>query len=142
VSELADDAEQPGVDDLMQAIRAIKVDQFLITTVSTLASLAYSKLEEGELEQAKTAIEAIRALLPLVEPTLGPDAAPIRDALARLQLEYARVAAQPGEGAAEPAAPSGAQTGEGGADAPEPSAAEPGQPGPAQRSGRLWIPGQ
>ena len=77
----------------MQAIRAIKVGQFLITTVSTLASLAYSKLEEGELEQAKAAIEAIRALLPVLEGQVEADL--LRDfgqALANLQIAYADAA--------------------------------------------------
>ena len=77
----------------MQAIREIKVGQFLLTTVSTLASLAYGKLEQGELEQAKAAIEAIRALLPVLEGQV--EAGMLRDfgqALANLQVAYADAA--------------------------------------------------
>jgi hypothetical protein len=93
VSGLAEDHEQPGLDDLIQAIREIEVGQFLLTTVSTLASLAYAKLERGELEQAKAAIEAIRALLPVLEGQVEADL--LRDfgrALANLQVAYADAA--------------------------------------------------
>ena len=96
MSGLADDPKQPDMEDLMQAIREIEVGQFLLTTVSTLASLAYGKLEQGELEQAKAAIEAIRALLPALE---GQVEAPLlRDfgqALANLQVAYADAASGP-----------------------------------------------
>ena len=91
---MADEApEQPGLDDLMQAMREIRVDQFLLTTVSTLASLAYGKLEQAELEQAQAAIDAIRALLPVLEGQVEADL--LRDfgqALANLQVAYADAA--------------------------------------------------
>ena len=77
----------------MAAIREIKVGQFLLTNVSTLTSLAYGKLEEGEFEQAKVAIEAIRALLPVLEGQVDADL--LRDfgqALANLQVAYADAA--------------------------------------------------
>ena len=93
MSELADEPQGPGMEDLMQAIREIKVGQFLLTTVSTLASLAYGKLEQGELEQAKAAIEAIRVLLPVLEGQVEADL--LRDfsqALANLQIAYADAA--------------------------------------------------
>ena len=93
MSGLADDPKQPDMEDLMQAIREIEVGQFLLTTVSTLASLAYGKLDRGELEQAKAAIEAIRALLPALEGQV--DGALLRDfgqALANLQVAYADAA--------------------------------------------------
>ncbi len=92
MNELAED-QQPGLDELMQAIREIEVGQFLLTTVSTLASLAYGKLDQRELEQAKAAIEAIRALLPVLEGQVEGDLA--RDfgqALANLQVAYADAA--------------------------------------------------
>ena len=99
MSELAEDAGQPGLDDLMQAFREIEVGQFLLTTVSTMASLAYGKLEQGELEQAKAAIEAIRALLPVLEGQVEADL--LRDfgqALANLQVAYADAASGPPSG--------------------------------------------
>jgi hypothetical protein len=97
VSGLADE-QQPEMDDLIQAIKEIKVDQFLLSTISTLASLAYGKLEQRELEQARVAIEAIRALLPLlvgqVEEELRRD---FERALANLQVAYADAASGPSD---------------------------------------------
>ena len=96
---LGEAPQQPEMDDLMQAIREIKVGQFLLTTVSTLASLAYAKLEQGELEQVKAAIEAIRVLLPVLEGQVEADL--LRDfgqALANLQIAYADAASAASSG--------------------------------------------
>ena len=93
MSELAEDPGQPGMEELMAAIREIGVGQFLLTTVSTLASLAYGKLEQGELEQAKVAIDAIQALLPVLDGQAEADL--LRDfgqALANLKVAYADAA--------------------------------------------------
>jgi hypothetical protein len=51
-----------------------------------VASLAFAKLEGGELGQAKTAIDALAALLPLVE---GEPARDLQGALTNLQVAYA-----------------------------------------------------
>ena len=72
-----------------------------------------------------------------VEATLGPDARQIRDALSQLQLAYARLSGGQPEGAEGPAAPPAP----GEEAAPEEGEGASGA-GPAQRSGRLWIPGQ
>jgi hypothetical protein len=83
------------MDDLMNAIRDIKVGQFLLSTVSTLASLAYGKLEQGDSGEAKAAIESIQALLPVLE---GQVEEPIRRdfeaALANLKVAYADAVAR------------------------------------------------
>src|SRR5213079_1045394 len=73
---LADAEEQgePTVDDLIEAIRGIRVGQFLLSTVSTLASLAYGKLDSGDLEEARVAIDAFRTLIPLLEGQIESDA--------------------------------------------------------------------
>jgi hypothetical protein len=78
------------MDDLMEAIRQIEVGQFLLSTVSTMASLAYGKLESGDLGQTKVAIDAIEALLPVLEGQV--EEAMLRDfhsALANLKVAYA-----------------------------------------------------
>ena len=77
-------------NDLFEQIREFDVQQFLVATASTLASLAFAKLEGTELEQAKTAIDAVTALLPLVEGDLAGD---LRAAVANLQVAYASAAA-------------------------------------------------
>ena len=76
--------------DLFEQIRDFDVQQFLVATASTLASLAFAKLEGKELAQAKTAIDAVAALLPFVEGELAGD---LRSALANLQVAYASAAA-------------------------------------------------
>lgn len=111
----------------------IRVEDILVQTVVSLLNLAARKAgltgaeEEPDFEQVRQAIDATKALLPLVEPGLGPDAKQVRDALSQLQLAYARSGATP-----PPGAPG---TGE---QAP----GEGQQPGPATSSGRLWVPGQ
>jgi hypothetical protein len=94
VSALADDApREPTIEDLAAALRQIEVGQFLLSTVSTLASLGFGKIEQGELPQAKAAIDAIGALLPVLEGQV--DEALRKDferALANLRVAYADAA--------------------------------------------------
>jgi hypothetical protein len=120
-----------------QQLKQIRVDDVLVQTVLSLinlgslrAGLVPGNEAEADPEQLHQAIEGVRALLPLVEPALGPEARQIREAVSRLQMEYARLA---GGGAAEPAEQPGAE-----GEQPEP---QPEGPGPAQTSGRLWVPG-
>jgi hypothetical protein len=83
-------ADEPSMEDLADAIRQLEVGQFLLSMVSTLASLAFGKLEQGDLGQAKAAIDAIAALLPVMNGQV--DEALVRDlerALANLQVAYA-----------------------------------------------------
>jgi hypothetical protein len=90
------DEAEPTPEDLVEAIRKIEVGQFLLTSVSTLASLAFAKIEQGELGQAKTGIDAIQALLPLLQGEV--DEGLLRDferALTNLQLAYAGAAEKP-----------------------------------------------
>lgn len=132
---------QPTDEELAAAYEAqlkqIRVEDVLIQTLVSLLNLGGRKAglapgTEGERdpEQVRQAIEGVRALLPIVEPLLGPDAAQIREALSQLQLAYTRIAG----GQAPPA--------EGGEPAPEAPQPEAEGPGPAQSSGRLWVPGQ
>ena len=130
---------QPSEEEiaaLEAELERLTVDDVLLQTVVTLLNLGARKagLAEGataDMPQVKEAIDAARALLPILEPRHGEQLAPVRDALSRLQMAYVQQSG--GEHpAAEPAA-----------EAEEP-AGEPaeGAPGPAQRSGRLWVPGQ
>jgi hypothetical protein len=114
----------------------IRVDDVLIQTVVSLLNLGARRAgltgepdaEGPDWEQVRLAIEGTRALLPLVEPTLGPDAKQVRDALSQLQLAFARSGAKasaPAPSATDPATPP-----------------KPGDPDSAVSSGRLWVPGQ
>ena len=128
----------------------ITVDDVLLQTIVSLLNLGARKAGLGaspgegpppDLEQVRQAIEGARALLPLVEARHGDKLGPVRDTLSRLQMLYAQAAGQappPGE---EPAAPEPAASQEPAAE-PDAEAPRTGEPGPAQRSGRLWVPGQ
>ena len=104
-----------------------------------------------DLEQARDAIDGVRALLGVLERRLSKELGPLRDALSQLQIAYAREA-QGGAGAATSeaarAAPGGAADGRHGQDKPAAKPGAPGaeeasrRPGPAESSGRLWVPGE
>ncbi len=91
---------------------------------------------ERDLEQVRDAIDAVRGLMPVIERRAPQEARPLRDALSQLQMAYAREAQAPAPGPAPPQAPP-----QGAPAAPQPGAAK-GGPGPAESSGRLWVPGR
>lgn len=137
--------EPEFTEEELRAIEAemqrISVDDVLLQTIVTLLNLGARKgglgagaagpgtpAPEPDLAQVHQAIEGARVLLPLIEARHTEQVGPIRDALARLQMHYAQ---RTGAQAAQPQQP------------PAPAGpAEPEGPGPAQRTGRLWIPGQ
>lgn len=100
-----------------------------------------------DLEQVRDAIDGARALLEILARRIPQELGPLRDALSRLQMAYAREmqpgtppaagAASGGTPAAAPGAPPPAAEGQAGAAKEGP----PG-PGPAESSGRLWVPGR
>ena len=150
-----DQSREPSEEELRaayeQQLKQIRVEDVLVQTVLSLinlgslrAGLVPGNESEADPQQLREAIDAVRALLPQVEPVLGPDARQIRDAVSRLQMEYARLAGAGGAEVPEDRpAPEGAGAGEGEA-APEGTQgpSEPEGPGPAQSSGRLWVPGR
>jgi hypothetical protein len=83
--------EEPEVDmeQLAEQLASFSVEQFLISAASTIASLAYAKLERDDLPQAKKAIDALAVLAPLLEGDLAAD---LGQALTRLQVAYAEAA--------------------------------------------------
>ncbi len=144
---------QPTEEELRAAyeaeVKKIRVEQVLLEHVVSLVNLGMRRTglspgteDERDVEQVRLAIETIRAVLPLVERSSPQHVGPIRDALSQLQLAFVRIGGSPGGG--EGAGPTRPQ-----ADQPQ-AAEEPGskqppkadEPGPAQRSGKLWIPGQ
>jgi hypothetical protein len=108
-------------EQLAEQIRQLRIQDILLSTVTTLGQLAYVKVEAKELDQAKLAIDAIAALLPTLEGTL--DDALLRDfrqLLANLRLSFANAVSASGS---EPQAPP--------ATAPTaPTAPKPGESGP------------
>ncbi len=83
------------VRHLEEELKKLKVSDLLVQTLYTLSSLGYRKLseEDRDLEQARLSIEALRALLPVLEGSIGDDV--VRDfkqVTANLQLAYADAA--------------------------------------------------
>jgi hypothetical protein len=127
-------------EEELQAIEAemekLTVDDVLLQTLVTLINLGARKAglatppgEEGpqrDLEQTRQAIDGARALFALLEPRHGKELGAVKDAVSRLQMAYVQLS-----GGTPPPAE-------------KPSPSEPEQPGqgPAQSSGRLWVPGQ
>ena len=83
-------------EELVEQFKRLKVTDILVSTMSTVAQLGYAKLAEEtrDLEQAKLAIESLRALLPVLEGSLPEDAIrDFRQVVSNLQLAYAEAAA-------------------------------------------------
>jgi hypothetical protein len=98
--------EELTPEELLEQIRRMKVSDLLLSTMSTVAQLGYAKLDPAgrDLEQARLAVEALRALTSVVEGSIPEEV--VRDfqsVTANLQLAYAKAVEEPsGEG--EPAA--------------------------------------
>ena len=96
------DVPQPqGIseDELLDALGRLRVEELLVQTLVTVSSLGFARLEpeRRDLAQARLAIEALRALLPVLEES--GDEALVRDlhgARSSLQLAYARAVAEDG----------------------------------------------
>ena len=161
-----------------QQVKQIRVEDLVLENVVTLLNLGMRRTglspgteDERDPAQVRIAIESVRALLPLLEQSVPPDAAAdvlrqVREALSQLQMAFVRIGGQATEGGSAGsggAGGSGGSGGEGGEPglsepsgqrrpeepapageepAPGPDPSKPGDPGPAQKSGRLWVPGQ
>ena len=89
------DEEQVSAEELLEALRELKVSDLLVQTLSTVSSLAYHRLSEEhrDLEQARLAIEALRALVPVLAGSVPPELSrDFEQVTANLQLAYAQAA--------------------------------------------------
>ena len=132
---------QPSEEEVRAALeeqlRQLTVDDMLLESAVSLINLGGRKAgvapgteDERDLDQVRRAVDAVRALLPLLEQGKHAEQlGPLRDALARLQMAYAQTAGQQ-----EPAEETPQQ--------PKPQESGKDEPGPAQKSGKLWVPGQ
>ena len=155
---------QPSEEELRAAYEAelsriSSADMILQAAVSLLnlggrrLGLAQGAEGERDLEQVRDAIDGVRALLGILERSVAAqELRPLRDSLSQLQMAYAREAqAGGGEPSTQqrPAGESSAPVAEGktgapsAADKPDASSTD-GKPGagPAESSGRLWVPGR
>jgi hypothetical protein len=156
--------DQPSEDQLRAAYEAelnrITSSDMILQTAVSLINIGGRRLgltapggaavdssasaPERDLEQVRDAIDGARALLPILERRMSTrELAPLRDAVAQLQMAYAREAQSasgtgsngPTPPSAEQAQPAQEQKGSAGNEPPS-------GPGPAQASGRLWVPGR
>ena len=140
---------EPTEDELRAALEEqmsrLRVEDVVLQTVATLVNLAARRLgltaepgqeeAERELDQARMAIDGVRALMPL---TPEDQAEPIRQALSQLQMAFAQLApaSEPGVDVSPPPAGSGPGP------APAPPVAPPG-PDEAERAkarSKIWTP--
>lgn len=94
-SPLEGSGREPTPEELLEAVRKMKVADLLVSTAATLAQLGFAKLDEAtrDLDQARLAIEGMRALLGTLEGEVDDDV--LRDfnqVVANLQLAYASAA--------------------------------------------------
>jgi hypothetical protein len=167
-----DTGREPSEEELRAAYEAelsrLTSADIMVQACVTLLNIGSRRLgapagEEGagvagaagarDLEQAREAIDGARALLEVLDRRLGKELGPLREALSQLQLAYAREAraaaeapAAGGDAASQQPAPARAPDEQPAAPVGEPGAGrEEGdqrRPGPAEASGRLWVPGR
>jgi hypothetical protein len=82
-------ADEPTPEELAEQLASFDVEPFLVSVASTVASLAFAKLEARDLPQARRAIDALASLLPHIEGELHGE---LQSALTQLQVAYATAA--------------------------------------------------
>jgi hypothetical protein len=95
------DSELPSEEELRDALERVGVSDVLVNALSATASLGFHRLspEARDLSQARLAIEALRALEPVLRKG-GVEESLLRDleqARANLQLAYAKAVAEESE---------------------------------------------
>jgi hypothetical protein len=98
-------AEEEQLDEaelearLQDALHQLKVQDILLQTAFTLASFGFRRLgeEDRDVEQGRLAIEALRALLPVLrEAAVPPDVTrDLNQTIANMQFAYAKAVTAP-----------------------------------------------
>ncbi|MFL6029088.1 MAG: hypothetical protein ACJ74D_03540 [Gaiellaceae bacterium] len=95
MSEPTQPSDEQLLQQLEEELKKLKVSDLLVQTLYTVSSLGYRKLseEDRDLAEAKLAIEALRALLPVLDGS-APDelVRDFRQVMSNLQLAYADAA--------------------------------------------------
>jgi hypothetical protein len=97
--QLSDEELQKRVEE---ELKRIKVSDVLLQSCYTISSLGYGKMaappEERDLEQARLAIEALRALTPILEGAVPAEVSrDLGQVTANMQLAYAKAASEQGK---------------------------------------------
>jgi hypothetical protein len=119
-------AEAPSDEELQrrleEQIKKVRVQDLLLESVASILNLSARRIgkeDERDLEQARVGIEAVRAVLDLIDPEPREQ---VREALSQVQMLYAREARGGGEAADE-----------GGGEPPS-------EPATDDRPSGLWVP--
>jgi hypothetical protein len=154
--------QEPTEQQLREAYEAelsriTSADMMLQAAVSLLnvggrrLGLAAGAENERDLDQVRDAIDGVRALLPILERNAPEELRPLREALSQLQLAYTREAQtaekdlqntekKPQDDKIKDSETQ--QTPPAEQESPPADSNEQPAPGPAQASGRLWVPGR
>ncbi len=94
---MSESADEKLIQQLEEELKKVKVSDLLVQTLYTVSSLGYSRLgeENRDLEQAKLAIEAMRALIPVLADAVPEEV--VRDfnqVTANMQLAYAKAVSE------------------------------------------------
>lgn len=135
--------QQPSEEEmrarLEEQLRQVRVQDLVVESAASIVNLTVRRIakeDERDLEQARVGIEAVRALVDLVE---GDVAGQIRTALSELQILYTRASkGEPLDGGGE--APAAGGGGGGPAASPPPAPEQPQRP--AEPPPKLWTPGR
>ena len=112
-----------------EQLRSVRIQDLLLESVVSVINLAarrIAKEDERDLEQARVGIEAVRAVVDLLDPE---PAQQVRSALSEIQVLYAKQAG------------GGASTGsEGGGEPPPTGPEQPPSSGGPRGPSKLWTP--
>lgn len=141
----AGESPDPSVDEaelrrrIEEGLRDVRVQDVLLESVVTIVNLTARRIgkeDERDLEQARVGIEAVRAVVELLEPEPQTQ---VRNAVSELQMLYAKAAGgdAPGgeEGGGGPPSGGGGPASGGGEPPPKPPGPGSGEPPPG-----LWVP--
>jgi hypothetical protein len=128
---------------LQTAVSLINIGGRRLGLAPSPASASSAATAERDLEQVRDAIDGASALLPILERRIPREIRPLRDAIAQLQVAYAREAQAAGPAASNAAQAPPAERAKAAETQEKPPEGDQQQgPGPAQASGRLWVPGR
>jgi hypothetical protein len=88
-------SDEELLQQVEEELKKLKVSDLLVQMLYTISSLGYRKLssEDRDLDQAKLAIESLRAVLPVLEGAVPEDVLrDFRQVTSNLQLAYADAA--------------------------------------------------
>jgi hypothetical protein len=90
--------DEQVLKQLEEELKRVKVSDLLVQTLYTVSSIGYRRLgaEDRDLEQARLAIETLKALVPVLEGSVPAEVvSDFNQVTANMQLAYAKAASEP-----------------------------------------------